>query len=334
MIPPLRLVAWETTRRCPLKCRHCRGSARDRDYEGELTFEEGKRLIDGIALFAKPILILTGGEPMNRTDILDIARYASGRGFRVVMSPCGPLLTVERAREMKEAGIQRISVSLDGAKASTHDDFRGVPGIFEQTIAGIEAAKAGGLDFQINTTVSQINVEELPGLLELAINLGAKAFDAFFLVPTGRGREIASLSLSKDAYEKALQRLHGASLDAPIDVKPTCAPHYVRIASEAGDTRRISGCLGGKGFVFVSYNGILQPCGFLELPCGDLRENDFDFRRLYEESMVFDDIRHTERYKGKCGICGYVAACGGCRARAYEATGDYLEEEPMCAYQP
>ncbi|MDX9957701.1 MAG: radical SAM protein [Clostridia bacterium] len=333
-MPPLRLVAWETTRRCPLKCRHCRGSARDQDYEGELSLEEGKRLIDSIAEFAKPILILTGGEPMNRVDILDIARYATDKGFRVVMSPCGPLITIERAKAMKAAGIQRISISLDGAQASTHDEFRGVPGIFEQTIAGIEAAKAGGLDFQINTTVSTINVHELPELLDLSIRLGAKAFDAFFLVPTGRGREIASLSLSKEAYEEALRWVHQASLSAPIDVKPTCAPQYVRIAAEAGDTRRISGCMGGKGFVFVSYNGTLQPCGFLDIPCGNVRDNDFNFRELYEGSKVFQDIRNVDSYNGKCGNCSYVVACGGCRARAYEATGDYLAEEPMCAYQP
>ncbi len=345
--PVPRLVAWETTRRCPLKCKHCRGAARDTDYEGEFSTEEGMRLIDGIAAFSKPILILTGGEPMSRDDIYDLASYGTEKGLRVVMSPCGALINPGTAKKIKESGIQRISISLDGASPVTHDDFRGVPGAFDSAIRGIEYAKDAGIEFQINTTVTRHNLAELEAILELSIKLGAAAFNPFLLVPTGRGKEIADLEISPAEYERTLNWIYEKSLDLPIQFKPTCAPHYYRIFRQREEKagREVTpkshglfamtkGCMGGQGFVFVSYNGIVQPCGFLELECGDVRKQDFDFKKIYRESPQFIELRDPGKYHGKCGVCEYTRYCGGCRARAFAATGDYLSEEPYCVYVP
>lgn len=345
--PGPRLVAWETTRRCPMKCRHCRGAARDEDYEGELTSAEAKLLIGNIASFAKPILILTGGEPMFRKDVYELARFATDAGLRVVMSPCGPLITPETAIKIKESGIQRISVSIDGATAATHDEFRGVPGAFDAAIEGIRHAKEAGVEFQINTTVTKHNLAELPAILDLAMELGAAAFNPFLLVPTGRGKAIVELEITPAEYERTLNWVYEKSLGLEIQFKPTCAPHYYRIYRQREEKagRKVTpqshglfamtkGCMGGQGFVFVSYRGILQPCGFLDLNCGDLREADFDFRKLYETSPQFLALRDPDRYRGKCGVCEYARYCGGCRARAFAATGDYLDEEPYCVYSP
>jgi len=331
----LRVVAWETTRRCELQCLHCRGSARNLDYPGELSTEEGFRLIDSIASFSKPVLILTGGEPMTRADIYDLAGHASGLGLRVVMAPCGPLINADTAKKIKESGIKRISISLDGASATTHDAFRGVNGAFNSAISGIRHAKNAGLEFQVNTTVTRHNVSELPAILKLAIELGAVAFDIFFLVPTGRGAALRELEISPDEYEKALEWTVEASKNAGIIVKTTCAPHFARIQTQlTGRKSHAGGCMGGRGFVFVSHRGIVQPCGFLDLVCGDLRKEDFNFRKIYDESVIFTKLRDIDSYRGKCGYCEYRYVCGGCRARAYAQDGDYLAEEPSCTYLP
>jgi AdoMet-dependent heme synthase len=342
-----RLVAWETTRRCPMKCKHCRGAARDEDYEGELTNAEAKLMIDNIAAFAKPILILTGGEPMFRPDVYELARYATDRGLRAVMSPCGPMINPETANKMKESGIRRISVSLDGATAATHDEFRGVPRAFDAAIEGIKHARNAGVEFQINTTVTKHNIAELPAILDLAIALGAAAFNPFLLVPTGRGKAIADMEISPAEYERALNWIYEKSLALDIQFKPTCAPHYYRIYRQREEKagRPVSpqshglfamtkGCMGGQGFVFVSYRGILQPCGFLDLNCGDLRAENFDFKKIYETSPQFLELRDPAHYHGKCGVCEYTRFCGGCRARAFAKDGDYLGEEPFCVYSP
>ena len=342
---PLSVVAWETTRRCPLKCRHCRGAARNVPYAGELTTDEGKRLLASIATRAKPILIFTGGEPMTRPDIYELARHATDLGLRAVMSPCGPLLTPDTVRQLRESGIKRISISLDGATAATHDAFRAVPGIFDDALRGLRYAVEGGLEFQINSTVTRLNVGELPQIAELAVKLGAAALDFFFLVPTGRGAELREVEISPQEYEAALEWVARAASKSPIRIKTTCAPHYVRVARHvwketgAPQTRPgmpppANGCMAARGFMFISHTGELQPCGFFDQPCGNLRETAFDFWKIYDNSPVFRDLRAPDSYHGKCGVCEYRFACGGCRARALAATGDYLDPEPGCAYQP
>lgn len=344
---PPRLIAWEVTRSCHMNCRHCRGSARSGAYTGELTTAEIFRTMDNIAAFGTPIIILTGGEPMLRPDIYDIARYGTDLGLPVALSPCGTLITPENAKKMLRAGIRRISISLDGANAAQHDGFRRVVGAFDGALRGIEAARTAGLDFMVNTTVTRHNVAALPEILQLAIDLGAIAFSPFLLVPTGRGRELADLEISADEYERVLHWIYDQKQSAPIQVRPTCAPHFYRIyrQRERAQGRRVSvqthgmdamskGCMGGQSFAFISHVGTLQACGFLDIPCGELRAAHWDFRHLWDTSPVFLQLRDPDSYHGTCGRCEYRRVCGGCRARARAKTGDFLGPEPLCVYEP
>lgn len=342
-----RLIAWELTRSCNLNCRHCRAAAERGPYEGELTLDEIKRVTDNVAAHYKPIMILTGGEPMLRPDLLDIVRHTRERGLRPVMATCGTLLTPESAGELKDAGIERISVSIDGPGAASHDSFRGVPGAFDALMKGLEAARAAGLEYQVNTTVTRLNMDQLEAILDLALSLGAVAFHPFLLVPTGRGTELREHLLDAHEYEAILHRIYDLRGRTSIPFKPTCAPHYYRILrqreAEAGrevtpDTHGLDamskGCLGGSRFGFISHVGKVQICGFLEEEAGDLRESGYDFASIWRESPLLNELRERANYKGDCGVCGYWRWCGGCRARAYAVTGDYLEAEPHCAYVP
>jgi len=336
---PPRLIAWEVTRYCVLACKHCRAAARPTPYQGELSTEECFRVLESIVSFAKPIIILTGGEPMARPDVYDIAERATGLGLRVVMAPCGVLLDDESARRIVSSGIRRISISLDGAAAGTHDAFRGVEGAFGAAVRGIEAAKRAGLDFQINTTVSARNLAELPDILELAVRLGASVFNPFLLVPTGRGKLLADQEITPQEYEDTLQWLARQRRRSDIQIRVTCAPHYQRILHQADGPGPAgpaagAGCMGGKSFAFISHKGKVQICGFLDVECGDLRRENYDFRHIWETSEVFRRVRDVDSYGGRCGHCEYRKVCGGCRARAYALSGDYLAEEPYCVYQP
>ena len=313
-----------------------------------MTTDECRRVIAGLASWARPLLILTGGEPLLRADIYDLAAAARQAGMPVVLATCGLLVDDEAARRMKAAGVRRISVSLDGATAASHDEFRGAAGAFDGALRGIEAAKRAGLDFQINTTVTRANVADLPAILDLAVRLGAACFNAFLLVPTGRGRDLADAELAPGEYEQALHWLADQDERADIQVRVTCAPHYQRILRErrrgrapaSPSTRKgrppqgPHGCLGGKTFAFISHMGKVQICGFLDLECGDLRRAGYDFRQVWEGSDLLRQVRDVDGYRGRCGVCEYRVRCGGCRARAFAATGDFLGEEPFCIYVP
>lgn len=338
--PPVpRIIAWEITRSCPLACKHCRAAARREPYPDELSTEEAFRVLDGIASLARPLIILTGGEPMLRPDAFDLAARARERGLPVAMAPCGMLIDDEAARRMKEVGFRQISISLDGATARSHDAFRGVEGAFDGSVRGIEALRRAGVPFQINTTVTETNLGELPRILELAVELGATCFNAFLLVPTGRGALLADRELSPSQYETALEWLAEQEGREDIKIRVTCAPHYQRILREKGLRKAHEdgvpgGCLGGKSFAFISHTGKVQICGFLDVECGDLRREDCDFRRIWETSKVLQAVRDPDGYGGRCGACEYRFVCGGCRARAFAATGDYLAEEPFCVHEP
>ena len=332
-----RLIAWEVTRSCMLACKHCRAAARPEPYEGELSTEDSFKLLDNIAAFSRPIIILTGGEPMLRPDIYDIAEYAHRLGLPVVMAPCGLLIDDAAAKKIVKSGIRRISISLDGATAESHDGFRGVPGAFYSAIRGIEAAKRARLDFQINTTISRHNLADLEAIRDLAIELGASVFNPFLLVPTGRGKALADQEISPDEYEQTLHWLARQRETSGIQIRVTCAPHYQRIMRETGvppEPRQGGGCMGGKAFAFISHIGKVQICGFLETECGDLRREDLDFRKVWETSPFLQRIRDVDSYHGRCGHCEYRKLCGGCRARAFAISGDELAEEPYCVYQP
>lgn len=343
-VRPPRLVAWELTNACNLACIHCRASAIKEPLPDELSTTEAKHFVDELAEY-KPIIILTGGEPLLRADVYDIAKYATGRGLRVVLATNGTLLTPDIARRLKEAGIQRVSISIDGAAAQTHDTFRGEPGAFEGALRGIEILKNEGISFQVNTTITRRNLAEISGIYDLAIELGASALHIFLLVPTGRGEEIETEEIPPDEYERVLNWFYDKSKDSRLQLKATCAPHYFRIMRQRARAEGIritrethgfeamtKGCLGGSAFCFVSSKGDVYPCGYLPALAGNIRQRPF--KMIWEKSKVFDDLRDPGKLKGKCASCEYRTVCGGCRARAYAATGDYLEEEPYCVYVP
>ncbi|RLB77075.1 MAG: heme b synthase [Deltaproteobacteria bacterium] len=341
----LRLVAWETTRNCNLACVHCRASAEYGPFTGELDTRASFHLLDQISEVGEPIVILTGGEPLLRPDIFDIAKYGTDKGLRMVMAPNGTLITKKNTRQMADAGIKRISVSLDGATRESHDRFRGVDGAFEGALRGIRRVKDAGIEFQINTTITKTNLSEIPKIQEMAINLGAVAHHIFLLVPTGRGKYIVDQEITAEEYERTLNWFYDQREKTSLQLKATCAPHYYRILRQRAKKEGKSvtfkthgmdavtrGCLGGTSFCFISYRGIVQPCGFLQVNCGDITKTSFV--DVWNRSDVFLSLRNFDNLKGKCGMCEFRKVCGGCRARAYEATGDFLAEEPLCSYQP
>lgn len=329
--PNVKVIAWEVTRRCPLACRHCRAGARDVAYEGELTTAECLRVIDSLAGLAPlPMIIWTGGEPMARPDICELVRHATSKGLRSVMAPCGMMVTAESLAALKAAGVMACSFSLDGATAATHDALRGVAGAFDMVTGAMDIAASAGMPFQVNCTVSRLNRDELPAIRDIAVARGAKTLDLFFLVPVGRGRDLRDVSLSPGDTEAVLRWAFAMDAQGPIRVRETCAPQAVRIWHSLGRPgAQPAGCMGGKTFVFISHTGILQPCGFLDVPSGGLREHGLDFKRAVEASPVFQNLSRQD-YGGMCGACAFRTECGGCRARAYAATGDYMAAETAC----
>jgi heme b synthase len=341
----LRLVAWELTRSCNLACRHCRAEAHPEAYPGELTTEEAKTLIESFTECGSPIIIFTGGEPLLRPDVFELAEYARAAGLRCVMAPNGTLVDAEAARQINACGIARCSVSLDGPDATSHDALRGVPGAFDAALRGIEHLKKQGVEFQINSTVTKSNLHFFRDIFEQARNLGAAAWHIFLLVPMGRASNLSDEVISAAEYEETLNWFYDFRKEAGMSLKATCAPHYYRIMRQRARAEGLEvnfdnfgldavsrGCLGGTGFCFISHTGQVQPCGYLELDCGNVRAAPFP--GIWRSSKHFLEFRDRGNYKGKCGRCEYHRVCGGCRARAYSLTGDHMAEEPLCAWQP
>ena len=337
-----RVLAWEVTQRCNLNCIHCRASASDVAPEGELSLDEYKGLIDNVASFAKPIIILTGGEPLLREDIYDIASYATASGLRTAVSTNGTLVDEEVARKLLDAGINTCSISIDGPSAKVHDDFRQQPGAFEKSVSGMKTLQNAGIKVQVNTSLTKRNMDELDNIYKLVKELSAHAWHIFMLVPTGRGAADAEL-ISSDDYERILNYIYEKNRDEDMEIKPTCAPQYYRILRQRakedglpvdvehfGLNARTRGCLAGMGFGFVSYKGDVYPCGYFPVRAGNVREQSF--KEIWESSPLFNELRDWKSYDDPCGYCGYVRVCGGCRARAYALFGSYLAAEPYCSY--
>jgi heme b synthase len=333
------------TRACNLACVHCRaGACADPDPE-QLSYDEGRALIDGIAEVGKPILIMTGGEPLLRPDFFDLAGYAVKAGLRAVLATNGVLVTPEVARDIAAVGIPRVSISIDGPTAESHDAFRKVPGAFEASLKGIANLKSAGVGVQINTTITRRNRDRLADIMRMAESIGAEAFHVFLLVPTGRAKDMAGEEMDPGEYEETLVEFYNLSRSSRLETKATCAPQYYRILRQQaksegievtdqtfGLNARTRGCLGGLSFVFVSHKGELQPCGYFDVQAGSIRETSF--ADLWENAEIFKNLRKFSLLEGKCGKCDYVRFCGGCRARAYEHTGRYMSEEPYCAHVP
>lgn len=343
--PQLRILAWEVTRSCNLNCVHCRASSDFGPYPQELDTIKAMEVIDQIGEVGKPIVILTGGEPLLRKDIFSLAAYGAKKGLRMVMGSNGTLITPDVAKQISESGIKRVSISLDGATSESHDTFRQVKGAFHRATKGIASLKAQGVEFQINTTLTRHNLSEAEAILDLAVRIGAAAHHIFLLVPTGRAKEMVNQELNAQEYEDMLHWFYQQQDSVPLQVKATCAPQYYRILRQEAQSKgeRVDrethgldavtrGCLAGISYCFISHEGIVQPCGYLELNSGDLWESTL--KDVWSNSSVFANLRDFSKYKGKCGRCEYIAVCGGCRARAYAATGDYLSQEPLCVYSP
>ncbi len=343
-----RLVFWELTARCNLKCQHCRAEAQDDFVEGELTTDEILRVAADIREVADPIIILTGGEPLVRSDFFDIANECTRLFTRVALATNGTTVDDDLARRIVACGIQRVSISLDGAHPSTHDQFRGITGSFDAALRGFDALKRAGASIQVNVTVTQHNDAEVDDLLNMCIERGADSFHVFMLVPVGCGAEISDeVRLSPQRFEQRLVWLFEKSLELQgrVHIKATCAPQYFRIMREVSRERGISlpdsghgmhaatrGCLAGSAVCFISRIGDVQPCGYLPVQVGNVRDRKFG--DIWRDSEVFAALRDPGRLTGKCGACGYRKVCLGCRARAYAMTGDYLTEEPDCPYMP
>lgn len=341
-------IAWEITRRCNLKCVHCRSSS-ELEISGHPDFstEEAYRLLDDISSYAKPVVVLSGGEPLLRKDVFDIAAYGAGKGLRMCLATNGTLVNEGVCEKIKASGIRIVSMSLDGSTAEVHDDFRNEKGAFNGTVNAAKLFKQHGIEFILNSSFTKRNQEEIPRVYKLAKELGATAWYMFMIVPTGRGEEIMSELISKEDYEEILDWHYQMEKDeADMLVRPTCAPHYYRVvlqkAKEEGakferrtlkfSTGGAKGCLAGQLICLIDVDGNVLPCSYFPKSAGNVRQQSF--KDIWENAELFKDMRDFKKYKGKCGSCEYVNVCGGCRARALSVHGDYLAEEPFCSYVP
>jgi radical SAM protein with 4Fe4S-binding SPASM domain len=335
------LIAWNLTKRCNLRCEHCYLSAGERDAGSidELKTEECYKTIDEmVRVNPASILVLTGGEPLLRKDLALIARYASQKGMMVVVGTNGTLLTDEKVLELKANGVMGVSISVDSLNAENHNTFRKLPGALEGALRGIEACNRNGLQFQVHTTASSMNYQEIPKIMDYAYANGAKVYNLFFLVCTGRGEEMSDITPSQ--YETVLEYLVDIQKKySGMLVRSRCAPHFKRIAYEKNPESPVTkaqgyeggGCLAGTHYCRITPEGDVTPCPFMPVSVGNLREKGFD--QIWEHSPLFDDLR-SPVLKGKCGECEYSELCGGCRARPFASHGDYLDEDLWCLYTP
>jgi AdoMet-dependent heme synthase len=343
------LVIWEVTQACDLACRHCRATAQPGRNPGELTTEEGFDLLRQVRGFGEPLMVFTGGDPLKRPDLMELLRYSSELGLRTTVTPSAtPLLTHQAILSFQQAGVCRIALSIDAADAKTHDTFRGVEGSFALTMRGFEAAREIGLETQVNTTITRWNLHQLPAMARLVEESGARLWSVFFLVATGRAQESDDLSAAE--YEEVFAFLYALGQRAPFGIKTTEAPHYRRYVAQqkkasrtdgrpsammpeaATVIQRQAGIRDGKGMVFVSHTGEVFPSGFLPVSAGNIRSTTL--AQAYCQTPLFQILRDSDALGGKCGECNYRNLCGGSRARAFATYGDWMAEEPRCAYIP
>ncbi len=323
------IISWNTTNACNLYCEHCYRDAGVRAEE-ELNTAEAKSLLDEIAKSGFKIMIFSGGEPLMREDIFELVAYAKSIGLRPVFGSNGTLITADVAKRLKDAGAMCIGISLDSVDPSKHDRFRATKGAWDRAVQGMRHCRAVGLPFQVHTTVVDWNYNEVEQLTDFAVSEGARAHHIFFLVPTGRAANIEQESLRAEQYEKLLHRIMKKQREVDIELKPTCAPQFMRIAKQMGLNMRFTkGCLAGTAYCIISPKGDVQPCAYLNIPVGNVREKPFS--EIWRDNEVFRRLR-SEKLQGGCGSCKYNEICGGCRARAYIYHGDYMAEEPWCLY--
>src|SRR3989338_5259650 len=362
----LRFIFWEVTVACNLECIHCRRLELSKIMSrNDLQTQEALQFIESLArdFNPKPVLVFSGGEPLRRPDLFELIRFAYFHEVPVALATNGTLVDSELAREIVHSGIRRVSISLDGATPSTHDQFRKMPGSFERAVSGFQHLKALGMSMQLNATLTKHNIHELEAIYRLSLELGAESLHYFLLVPVGCGLEIKKeYQLTPEEYEEALLKIYDLASERKIHIRPICAPHYFRILAQkkkgssplvgedkgGGDNppppnlpprreegtlnQMTKGCLAGTGICFVSHKGEVFPCGYLPITCGNIRERNL--KEIWETSLTFGSLRKPELLGGKCGVCEFKRICSGCRARAYEEENNFLAEEPNCPYEP
>lgn len=366
---PLRLLFWETTAGCNLACVHCRRLDVARSIcRDDLSTEQALGLIRSLPETGRPILVFSGGEPLMRPDVFDLASEATHLGLPIALATNGTIMDERVAQRVVDVGFRRVSISFDGPDADTHDRFRGIDGAFESSVRGFTLLRQHGMSMQINTTVAKHNYQKLDQMYELALKLGADALHIFMLVPVGCGMSLSQdIMLTPDEYENALNWIYDRSLEGKLHLKATCAPHYFRVmrqrAKQDGKPMPASahphrsmaphgpqhsasgtqhphsdmaamtkGCLAGQAVCFVSHQGDVFPCGYLPVSSGNVKTTPFP--TIWNQSPIFRDLRDDSKLEGKCGLCEFKKVCMGCRARAYATTGDYLAEEPNCGFVP
>lgn len=341
-------IAWEITRRCNLACVHCRSSSSPATLDKlDFSTKQGYQVIDAIASFSKPVLVLSGGEPLLREDIFELASYGTRRGLRMALATNGTLVTEETCENIQSAGIKVVSLSVDGATALIHDTFRKQAGAFSGSLQAAALLKKHDIPFIINSSFTRKNSHEMQNIYQLAKQLGATAWYMFMVVPTGRGEELLSELLTSDDYQATLDWHY--EMEAGEDkmlVRPTCAPHYYRIRFQKNKAKGLKiksrtlsfstgggkGCIAGQTIMVIDVEGNVIPCSYLPISAGNVFK--MSLSDIWNHSEVFNNLRDFTLYGGRCGECEFIKICGGCRARAHYLNGSYMAEEPLCDYQP
>jgi putative heme d1 biosynthesis radical SAM protein NirJ2 len=324
------IISWNTTKACNLKCEHCYRDAGGKDVD-ELSTAEGKDLLSEIAKAGFKIVILSGGEPLLRKDIYELISHSVSLGLRPVLGTNGVLFTPEIVRKLKAAGAARVGISLDSKNARVHDAFRKQEGAWEKTVEAMRTCKREGLDFQVHTTVTRRNYKEIIEVTDFVTALGAKAHHVFFLVPTGRGKDISEVFITAKEIREVLENLLNKQKESSIELKPVCAPQFIPLAKSMGlDLRFQRGCLAGTAYCCILPNGDVHPCPYLPLKLGNVRREKFS--SIWQNNPVFAKLRSME-YSGSCGLCADKSSCGGCRARAYYESSDFMAQDGECVFK-
>ena len=345
-----RIISWNVTLRCPLKCSHCYVEAGTEEPAGVLSTEEALATIDQIRAVGKPIVVLSGGEPLMRDDLLEIARYGTEQGLRMVMGTSGYFLDRPMAARLRDSGIRAVAVSIDSTDPAVHDSFRGVSGAWEKAVQAIRNCREEGIGVQINMTVMRPSAGDVESVVEFGKDLGVKDYQVFFPVPTGRAQETGPLDPKK--YEEVIRQVLLKYRDNSVNLRPTCAPQFRRIAENLGIRNPMwgRGCIAGISYCRIYANGDVTPCPYLPVSAGNVRQTTFG--EIWNHSPVFLALRNPDLLTGKCGRCEYRSICGGCRARAYRGTeafshrwcdglekpaaiaGELCTGDPWCPYEP
>ena len=321
-------ISWNVTMKCNLYCKHCyRESSPQEETDDELTTEEGKKLLSDMKKANLGVIVFSGGEPLLREDIFELIEYACSLGIMPLMGSNGTLITPEVAQRLKASGLNAIAISVDSLNKEIHDEFRGKEGSLDLTLAGIKNSIDAGLRVQVNTTISKYNLDDIDEVMEYADKIGALSSHMLFLVDVGRGKNIDVTQLDKRQYKDTINKIIEKDLD--IKIKPTCAPQY-KVEAMFKDIPTVGGrgCIAGISYCSILPNGDVHICPYTPVKVDSIRERDFD--DIWQNNEVFLQLRDYSQYKGKCGSCGYIDICGGCRARAFSATGDWLEADPYC----